>query len=137
MTIDVGSKAPAFDLETDTGRVSLDTLKGKTVVLYFYPKDDTPGCTNEGKDFSALWPQFHKAGATVIGASKDSVKAHAKFPRQVRPHRRTGLRSRGPDHRGLRLLGREEPLRPPVHGYRPLHLRHRRLGHGAGGLGVR
>jgi len=79
MTIDVGSKAPTFDLETDTGRVSLDALSGKTVVLYFYPKDDTPGCTNEGKDFSALAPEFEKAGAVVIGASKDSVKAHAKF----------------------------------------------------------
>ena len=79
MSIDVRSKAPAFDLETDTGRVSLDALKGKTVVLYFYPKDDTPGCTNEGKDFSALLPQFQKAGAVVIGASKDSVKAHARF----------------------------------------------------------
>ncbi|MGZ3277113.1 MAG: peroxiredoxin [Caulobacteraceae bacterium] len=79
MTVDVGSKAPAFDMATDTGRVSLEALKGKTVVLYFYPKDDTPGCTNEGKDFSALLPQFGKAGAVVIGCSKDSVKAHAKF----------------------------------------------------------
>jgi peroxiredoxin Q/BCP len=79
MTIDVGTKAPAFDLETDTGRASLAALAGKTVVLYFYPKDDTPGCTNEGKDFSALMPEFAKAGAVVIGASKDGVKAHAKF----------------------------------------------------------
>jgi peroxiredoxin Q/BCP len=79
MSIDVGSKAPGFDLETDTGRVSLDTLKGRTVVLYFYPKDDTPGCTNEGKDFSALAPDFQQAGAVVIGCSKDSVKAHARF----------------------------------------------------------
>jgi peroxiredoxin Q/BCP len=79
MTVETGSRAPAFDLETDTGRVRLDALKGKTVVLYFYPKDDTPGCTNEGKDFSALLPEFQKAGAVVIGASKDSVKAHARF----------------------------------------------------------
>jgi len=79
MTIEVGFRAPAFDLETDTGRASLDALKGKAVVLYFYPKDDTPGCTNEGKDFSALLPEFHKVGAVVIGCSKDSVKAHAKF----------------------------------------------------------
>ena len=79
MTVEVGSKAPDFDLETDTGRVSLSALKGKTVVLYFYPKDDTPGCTNEGKDFSALKAQFAKAGAVVIGASKDTVAKHAKF----------------------------------------------------------
>ena len=79
MTIEIGAKAPAFDMETDTGRVSLAQFAGRTVVLYFYPKDDTPGCTNEGKDFSALLPEFAKAGALVIGASKDSVKAHAKF----------------------------------------------------------
>jgi peroxiredoxin Q/BCP len=59
--------------------VSLAQFAGKAVVLYFYPKDDTPGCTNEGKDFSALLPDFAQAGAVVIGASKDSVKAHAKF----------------------------------------------------------
>ena len=79
MTIDVGAKAPAFDMATDTGHVSLAQFAGKTVVLYFYPKDDTPGCTNEGKAFSALLPDFHKAGAVVIGASKDSVKNHARF----------------------------------------------------------
>jgi peroxiredoxin Q/BCP len=79
MTIDIGAKAPDFDLETDTGRVSLAALKGRPVVLYFYPKDDTPGCTNEAKDFSALKSAFDAAGAVVIGASKDSVKAHAKF----------------------------------------------------------
>ena len=79
MTIDVGSKAPAFAMATDTGQVSLAGFAGKTVVLYFYPKDDTPGCTNEGKDFSALLPQFQKAGAVVIGASKDTVAKHARF----------------------------------------------------------
>ena len=79
MTIEIGTPAPAFDMETDAGRVSLAALAGKTVVLYFYPKDDTPGYTNEGKDFSALLPQFAEAGAVVIGASKDSVKAHARF----------------------------------------------------------
>ena len=81
MTIDLkpGDKAPDFDLPTDSGRVSLAALKGKPVVLYFYPKDDTPGCTNEAKDFSALAADFAKAGATVVGVSKDSVARHAKF----------------------------------------------------------
>ena len=79
MALEIGSKAPAFDMATDTGQVKLSDFAGRTVVLYFYPKDDTPGCTNEGKAFSALLPEFHKAGAVVIGASKDSVKAHARF----------------------------------------------------------
>ena len=86
MTIDlkagdpkVGDRAPDFDLPTDSGRVSLAALKGRTVVLYFYPKDDTPGCTTQGKDFSALSAEFAKAGATVIGVSKNTAAKHGKF----------------------------------------------------------
>lgn len=75
-----GSPAPAFDLPTDgDANVSLDGLKGRTVVLYFYPKADTPGCTNEGKDFTALAADFASAGAVVIGVSKDPVKKLQKF----------------------------------------------------------
>jgi peroxiredoxin Q/BCP len=75
-----GAKAPDFDMPTDDGSgVDLAGLRGKTVVLYFYPKDDTPGCTNEAKDFSALKSEFDKAGAIVVGASKDTVAKHAKF----------------------------------------------------------
>jgi peroxiredoxin Q/BCP len=75
-----GMKAPAFDMATDGGgRVSLAGLKGKTVVLYFYPKADTPSCTNEGIDFSALVADFDKAGAVVIGASRDPVKKLDRF----------------------------------------------------------
>lgn len=77
--LSVGDRAPDFDLETDTGRVSLSGLKGKTVVLYFYPKDDTPGCTTEAIDFSALRDDFAKAGAVVVGVSKDTAKKHGKF----------------------------------------------------------
>ncbi len=80
MTLDVGAKAPEFDLATDGGgHITLDGLKGRTVVLYFYPKDDTTGCTNEAKDFTAAKAEFDKAGAVVIGVSKDSVASHAKF----------------------------------------------------------
>ncbi|NBB16338.1 redoxin domain-containing protein [Caulobacter sp. SLTY] len=81
MTIELkaGDQAPDFDLPTDTGRVRLADLKGRTVVLYFYPKDDTTGCTTEAKDFSALKADFEKAGATVVGVSKDTIAAHAKF----------------------------------------------------------
>ena len=75
-----GSPAPAFDMPTDDGgRVSLVDLKGKSVVLYFYPKADTPGCTNEGKDFTAMKTAFARKGAVVIGVSKDPVKKLAKF----------------------------------------------------------
>ncbi len=78
--LDVGDKAPAFSMIRDGGgTVSLADLKGKTVVLYFYPKDDTPGCTTEAIDFTALKADFAKAGAEVIGVSRDSVAKHEKF----------------------------------------------------------
>jgi peroxiredoxin Q/BCP len=75
-----GAKAPAFDLPADGGgRVKLKDFAGKAVVLYFYPKDDTSGCTKEAIDFSAAEKQFAKAGAAIVGVSKDSVAAHDKF----------------------------------------------------------
>ena len=74
-----GDKAPDFDLPTDTGRVSLSALKGKNVVLYFYPKDDTAGCTSEALQFSSEVEEFQKLGAVIVGVSKDSVASHAKF----------------------------------------------------------
>jgi peroxiredoxin Q/BCP len=75
-----GDKAPDFELPTDAGAaLKLSKLGGKPVVLYFYPKDDTSGCTAEAKDFSRLAPDFRKAGVEVIGVSPDSVDSHAKF----------------------------------------------------------
>lgn len=75
-----GMKAPAFDMATDGGgRLSSDALNGRTVVLYFYPKADTPGCTTEGQDFSALTGEFAAAGATVVGVSRDPVKKLDRF----------------------------------------------------------
>ncbi|MFC5371115.1 peroxiredoxin [Brevundimonas faecalis] len=75
-----GAQAPAFDMPTDGGgRITLDGLKGKTVVLYFYPKADTPGCTTEGQDFSALADRFAAANAVVIGVSRDGVKKLDRF----------------------------------------------------------
>ncbi|MEQ8266778.1 MAG: thioredoxin-dependent thiol peroxidase [Parvibaculum sp.] len=75
-----GKKAPAFSLPADDGtKVSLKDLAGKKVVLYFYPKDDTPGCTTEGIAFSALKKKFDAAGAVVLGVSKDSIEKHCKF----------------------------------------------------------
>ncbi len=74
-----GDKAPDFELATAGGPVRLGDFKGKTLVLYFYPKDDTSGCTREAQDFTALAADFAKAGAAVVGVSKDSVEKHKKF----------------------------------------------------------
>jgi peroxiredoxin Q/BCP len=79
----IGDKAPDFDLATDGGgRVNLAELSGKKVVLYFYPKDDTSGCTSEAQAFTAEADAFTAAGALVIGVSKDSVASHEKFKKK-------------------------------------------------------
>ncbi len=78
--IAVGKKVPDFSLPATNGRdVRLSSLKGHDVVLYFYPKDDTPGCTLEGQDFRDLHPRFARLGAVILGVSRDSLKSHAKF----------------------------------------------------------
>lgn len=78
--IEAGASAPDFTLPRDGGAdVTLSTMRGGPVVLYFYPRDDTPGCTTEANDFTAMLPAFQAAGATVIGASKDTVAKHDKF----------------------------------------------------------
>ncbi len=78
--LEVGDKSPAFELPRDgEGIISLKSLKGRKLVLYFYPKDDTSGCTREAIDFNALKKDFAKAGAEIIGVSPDPVKSHDKF----------------------------------------------------------
>jgi peroxiredoxin Q/BCP len=80
MSVDVGDKAPSFTLPADGGgTISLKDFKGKTVVLYFYPKDDTSGCTAEACAFRDALPDFSKVKAEIIGISKDPVKKHDKF----------------------------------------------------------
>jgi peroxiredoxin Q/BCP len=80
MALKVGDKAPAFSLKTDGGgKVSLSGLKGQNVVLYFYPKDDTSGCTAQACGFRDNLPKFGKVDATIIGVSRDSVESHDKF----------------------------------------------------------
>jgi len=80
MTVNPDDKAPGFDLPTDgEGTLKLSDLKGRKVVLYFYPKDSTPGCTVEAKDFRDRIEDFAKAGAAIGGASKDSIKRHDNF----------------------------------------------------------
>ncbi|WP_445146663.1 peroxiredoxin [Dyella sp. Tek66A03] len=77
---EVGKKVPKLKgLTGDGGELKLDSLKGQWVVVYFYPKDSTPGCTNEAKDFRDLYPAFQKRHAQIIGVSRDSVKSHANF----------------------------------------------------------
>ena len=77
--IEVGKKAPAFSLAGTDGEWSLKEAAGKPVVIYFYPRDNTSGCTQEGLDFAALYPQFKKAKASVLGVSPDSLASHEKF----------------------------------------------------------
>lgn len=85
MTSDLqqGDAAPAFTMPTDGGgKITLAKLKGKPVVLYFYPKDDTTGCTREAIDFTGLLSEFAGLGTTVIGCSRDTVAAHDKFKKK-------------------------------------------------------
>jgi len=83
MSLEVGDKAPGFTLPADGGgKVSLKDLKGQKVVLYFYPKDDTSGCTAEACAFRDFLPDFSKVKAAVIGISRDSVASHDKFKKK-------------------------------------------------------
>ena len=85
MSVEVGDKAPDITLPADgDGTVSLKALRGKTVVLYFYPKDDTSGCTAEACAFRDSLPDFSKAKAEIVGVSRDSVQSHDKFKQKFR-----------------------------------------------------
>jgi peroxiredoxin Q/BCP len=84
MAIKTGGKAPKFDLASDSGeRVSLGDFAGKWLVLYFYPKDNTAGCTREAQDFTKSAARLKKLGAEVVGVSKDSVKSHCGFREKI------------------------------------------------------
>ena len=78
--LEVGTKAPDFTLPDQNGNMhSLSEYRGKKVILYFYPKDNTPGCTKQACGFAERYPQFIEKGAVVLGISKDSVASHKKF----------------------------------------------------------
>src|SRR3979490_2961143 len=81
--IDIGKKAPQFTLEGTGGGWSVSDGAGSAVVLYFYPRDNTPGCTQEGEDFAAAHLQFKKAKGLIFGISADSVESHEKFKRKM------------------------------------------------------
>lgn len=78
-TVKIGKKVADFSCPSTSGNWRLSGSKGKVRVLYFYPKDNTPGCTLEGTDFRDLEPQFRKAGAIIVGVSRDSLSSHQKF----------------------------------------------------------
>ena len=80
MSIAIGKSLPAIKLAATGDReVDLKSYKGKPLVLYFYPKDNTSGCTLEGQDFTALYPEFQRAGVEIVGVSRDSVRSHENF----------------------------------------------------------
>jgi len=79
VAVAVGRKVPDFKAAATGGEVTLSALKGSKVVLYFYPKDNTPGCTTQGGDFRDRFEAFRKAGAVVLGVSRDSLKSHEVF----------------------------------------------------------
>ena len=78
--LQIGTKAPEFSLPDENGTIrNLSDYEGKKLILYFYPKDNTPGCTSQACGFGELYPQFSEKGVEVIGVSKDSVASHKKF----------------------------------------------------------
>ena len=98
-----GVTAPDFDLATDGGgRIRLADLKGKKVVLYFYPKDDTKGCTIKAIDFTALLGDFDKAGAIVVGVSPDTVESHDRFKQK---HGLSLALAADPEHKAIDAYG--------------------------------
>ena len=101
--LSVGDPAPDFTLtDKDGNPVSLADFRGRWVVLYFYPRDNTAGCTTEAKDFSALLPAFEKEDATIIGISADSESSHARFSAK---HDLTITLLSDPDHKALEAYG--------------------------------
>ena len=125
--IEPGQPAPDFALESDTGEtIRLSDLRGGPVVVYFYPKDDTSGCTTQACDIRDNWGEFEQAGATVLGISPDSAESHAKFRANSQAAVPAPRRRRPRGRRGLRRLGREEELRQDVRRHHPVGVRDRR-----------
>jgi len=101
--LEVGQRAPAFTLESsDGGSVSLSDFRGKNVILYFYPRDNTPGCTLEAQEFQQALPAFKKKNAVVLGVSRDTIASHCKF--RDKYDLRFPLLS-DPDHNVLEVYG--------------------------------
>ncbi len=115
----VGDKAPGFDLPDDSGgKLTLKAFAGKKLVLYFYPKDDTSGCTKEAIDFNAMKSDFAKAGATIVGVSPDSVASHAKFKKKHELGLALASDRNQSDARSLWSLGRKKHVWAQIYGGR-------------------
>ena len=84
MTVTVGKAVPDFTAAATGGDFRVKDLRGRTVVLYFYPKDNTPGCTTEGSDFAKSHAKFEKSGAVVVGVSRDSLRSHEGFKAKMK-----------------------------------------------------
>ncbi len=113
--VNEGDKAPAIDINATDGTSVNLASPGQPLVLYFYPKDDTSGCTREAQDFTALAGDFKKAGVKVVGVSRDPMKSHAKFIGKYGlavPRIRRGRQDLG----GIRHLGPKIDVRPQIYG---------------------
>ena len=124
--VEEGAPAPDFTLTSDSGdAVTLSSLRGKPIVLFFYPKDDTPGCTAQACGIRDAYKEFEDAGAVVLGVSPDDEASHATFKEKYDlPF--TLLADSGHEVADdLRRLGREDLRGKDVHGCRPLDVRHR------------
>lgn len=101
--LEVGTKAPAFTLSDQNGEMhSLENYRGKKVILYFYPKDNTAGCTKQACGFAERYPQIQEKGAVVLGVSKDSVKSHKNFEEK---YSLPFTLLSDPDHKVLEMYG--------------------------------
>ena len=115
--IEPGQRAPAFTLTADDGaKVRLSDFKGRPVVLYFYPKDDTPGCTREACAFRDQQAALKKMGAAVLGVSPDSIGSHARFRDKYRLNFPLLVGRKSQRRREVRRLAREKHVRQKVDG---------------------
>jgi len=126
MNININDKAPDFTLHDENGNdVSLKTLRGQVVVLYFYPRADTPGCTVEACAFRDTYKQIQKTGAVLLGISPDTSKAQKKFQEKFQTAVSPARRCRQESCRSLRCRAGKKHVRQESDGYCPNHVRHR------------
>lgn len=124
MMLEIGSQAPDFTLPDQNGEpISLSDFRGQTVVLYFYPKDSTPGCTRQARAFAAVYEELQQLGAVVLGVSRDSSASHLRFiQKTVCPSACSPTRN-GPSWRPT-ASGRRKSCTGNKYGHRPHHLSH-------------